>query len=238
MRNEAGWFMKVAWNLALQCGESHREMAELFFACYKVYTCSPVPRPHPQRRKGSQTTPPKEERVPDQTPKRGTSSSSSLLPPALSPPGDRPGCAGEEEDVPADVCRCSSPRSQRHFQQPGQGERNTCLPLSLSPSPPLSLSPSLPLSLSPSLTLPPILIFHILQISILEKVLSHVSECRSICQQIGTRTNDPDDPTHSILCMYEFEAKHWLGRSDAETVLEHLTSQPSPEPKTFEIIAG
>ena len=151
MRNEAGWFMKVAWNLALQCGESHREMAELFFACYKVYTCSPVPRPHPQRRKGSQTTPPKEERVPDQTPKRGTSSSSSLLPPALSPPGDRPGCAGEEEDVPADVCRCSSPRSQRHFQQPGQGERNTCLPLSLSPSPlspSLSLSPSLPLSLS------------------------------------------------------------------------------------------
>ena len=34
--DEAGWFMKVAWNLALQCGENHREMADLFSACYKV----------------------------------------------------------------------------------------------------------------------------------------------------------------------------------------------------------
>lgn len=36
-RDEAGWFMKVAWNLALQCGDSYREMGDLFTACFKVY---------------------------------------------------------------------------------------------------------------------------------------------------------------------------------------------------------
>ena len=35
-REEAGWFMKVAWNLALQCGENYREMGDLFSACHKV----------------------------------------------------------------------------------------------------------------------------------------------------------------------------------------------------------
>ena len=78
----------------------------------------------------------------------------------------------------------------------------------------------------------------LLQATILEQVLVHVSECHSICQQIGTRTNDPGDPTASILCMYEYEAKHWLGRSDSETILDQLTSQPCPDPKTFETLAG
>ena len=74
--------------------------------------------------------------------------------------------------------------------------------------------------------------------AILEQVLNHVSECRSICQQIGTRTNDPNDPTTSILCMYEYEAKHQLGHPDSQSVLDQLTSHPSPDPKTFETIAG
>ena len=66
----------------------------------------------------------------------------------------------------------------------------------------------------------------------------HVSECHSICQQIGTRTSDLSDPTVSILCLYEFEAKHGLGRSDSDSVLERLSSLPDPDPKTFETIAG
>ena len=74
--------------------------------------------------------------------------------------------------------------------------------------------------------------------SILEQVLEHVSECHSICRQIGIRTNDPTDPTTSILAMYEYEAKHGLGRSDSDSILERLSVQPNPDPKTFEAIAG
>ena len=74
--------------------------------------------------------------------------------------------------------------------------------------------------------------------SILEQVLEHVSECHSICRQIGIRTNDPADPTTSILAMYEYEAKHGLGRSDSDSILERLSVQPNPDPKTFEAIAG
>jgi tetratricopeptide (TPR) repeat protein len=35
-RDEADWFMKMAWNLALQCGDNYREMGDLFSACYKL----------------------------------------------------------------------------------------------------------------------------------------------------------------------------------------------------------
>ena len=35
-RDEADWFMKMAWNLALQCGDNYKEMGDLFSACYKV----------------------------------------------------------------------------------------------------------------------------------------------------------------------------------------------------------
>ena len=35
---EASWFMKVAWNLGLQCGDCHQEMVSLFTACYKLST--------------------------------------------------------------------------------------------------------------------------------------------------------------------------------------------------------
>ena len=78
----------------------------------------------------------------------------------------------------------------------------------------------------------------LLQAAVLEEVLEHVSECHSICQLIGTRTNDPSDPTTSILCMYEFEAKHTLGRSDSHSILERLSAMANPDPKTFETIAG
>ena len=33
---EAVWFMKIAWNLALQCGEHYHEMSQLFTACHQV----------------------------------------------------------------------------------------------------------------------------------------------------------------------------------------------------------
>lgn len=33
---EAVWFMKTAWNLALQCGENYHEMSQLFTACHQV----------------------------------------------------------------------------------------------------------------------------------------------------------------------------------------------------------
>ena len=35
-QNEAGWFLKIAWNLALQCGENYQEMANFFIACYEL----------------------------------------------------------------------------------------------------------------------------------------------------------------------------------------------------------
>lgn len=50
-RDEAGWFMKISWNLALQCGENYREMGDLFIACYKVscllLVVSVIPSPSP-----------------------------------------------------------------------------------------------------------------------------------------------------------------------------------------------
>jgi len=33
---EAAWFMKIAWNLALQCGEHYHEMGQLFSMCHQV----------------------------------------------------------------------------------------------------------------------------------------------------------------------------------------------------------
>ena len=35
-QNEAGWFLKIAWNLALQCGENYQEMSSFFTACYEL----------------------------------------------------------------------------------------------------------------------------------------------------------------------------------------------------------
>ena len=33
---EATWFMKIAWNLALQCGEHYHEMGQLFSMSHQV----------------------------------------------------------------------------------------------------------------------------------------------------------------------------------------------------------
>ena len=49
---------------------------------------------------------------------------------------------------------------------------------------------------------------------------------------------DPSDPTHSLLALYEFEAKLKLGHQDLDNVLEQITTLPSVEPKTFETIAA
>ena len=35
-QNEAGWFLKIAWNLALQCDDSYQEMSNFFTACYEL----------------------------------------------------------------------------------------------------------------------------------------------------------------------------------------------------------
>ena len=35
-QNEAGWFLKIAWNLALQCGENYQEMSDFFISCYEL----------------------------------------------------------------------------------------------------------------------------------------------------------------------------------------------------------
>lgn len=36
LQAEVTWFTKVAWNVALLCGEPCQEMYQLFLACYKV----------------------------------------------------------------------------------------------------------------------------------------------------------------------------------------------------------
>ena len=37
---EAAWFLKVAWNLALQCEDNYyQEMREFFAACYSLSEC-------------------------------------------------------------------------------------------------------------------------------------------------------------------------------------------------------
>ena len=35
-QKEANWLLKVAWNLALQCQQNHREMADFFIICYEL----------------------------------------------------------------------------------------------------------------------------------------------------------------------------------------------------------
>ena len=76
------------------------------------------------------------------------------------------------------------------------------------------------------------------QISALEAVLEHVSECRTVCQQLEGGVADSSDPTFSLLALYEFEAKLHLGHPDLEGVLERVSSMSLTEPKTFETIAG
>lgn len=113
-------------------------------------------------------------------------------------------------------CSCQAPPGQRHLRHYREGRTLAYRPLRF----PYQLWKSY------------------FQVPILEQVLVHVSECRSISQQIGTRANDPSDPTMSILCLYEYEARHSLGQPDSDTVLDQLASQPSPDPKMFETIAG
>jgi len=69
-------------------------------------------------------------------------------------------------------------------------------------------------------------------------VLEHISECRTVCQQLDGGVADSSDPTFSLLALYEFEAKLHLGHPDLEGVLEKISSTSLTEPKTFETIAG
>ncbi|CAI8021547.1 Testis-expressed protein 11 [Geodia barretti] len=68
--------------------------------------------------------------------------------------------------------------------------------------------------------------------------LHQARETTDFQDKIGIRTSDPTDPTTSILSMYEYEAKHGLGRSDSDSALERLSALPNPDPKTFEAIAA
>ena len=38
-QKEAAWFLKVAWNLALQCGDNYQQMREFYIACYVLSEC-------------------------------------------------------------------------------------------------------------------------------------------------------------------------------------------------------
>ena len=40
-QNEANWLLKVAWNMALQCNNHHKEMAEFFLICYQLSSYLP-----------------------------------------------------------------------------------------------------------------------------------------------------------------------------------------------------
>ncbi len=72
-----------------------------------------------------------------------------------------------------------------------------------------------------------------------ESVLENIESCRSVCCQMGMGgVRDPSDPTHSLLALYEFEAKLKLGHQDLDNILEQITKLPSVEPKTFETIAA
>ena len=35
-QKEAAWFLKVAWNLALQCEDNYQQMREFYVACYSL----------------------------------------------------------------------------------------------------------------------------------------------------------------------------------------------------------
>ena len=50
--------------------------------------------------------------------------------------------------------------------------------------------------------------------------------------------SDTADPTHSLLALYEFEAKLKLGHHDLDNVLEQIAKLGMVEPKTYETIAA
>ena len=53
-QNEAGWFLKIAWNLALQCGENYQEMSNFFTICHELSSHVPVDSAVLQRQKTCQ----------------------------------------------------------------------------------------------------------------------------------------------------------------------------------------
>lgn len=46
------------------------------------------------------------------------------------------------------------------------------------------------------------------------------------------------DPTHSLLVLYEFEAKLALGHQDLDAMVDRVAKIPGVEPKTFETLAA
>ncbi len=38
-QKEVSWFLKVAWNLALQCEDNYQQMREFYVTCYSLSEC-------------------------------------------------------------------------------------------------------------------------------------------------------------------------------------------------------
>ena len=53
-QKEAGWFLKIAWNLALQCGDNYNKMRDLYIACCSMCECLIVEPSVLQRQKTCQ----------------------------------------------------------------------------------------------------------------------------------------------------------------------------------------
>lgn len=38
-QKEAAWFLKVAWNLALQCEDNYQQMRDFYISCFSLSEC-------------------------------------------------------------------------------------------------------------------------------------------------------------------------------------------------------
>ena len=68
-------------------------------------------------------------------------------------------------------------------------------------------------------------------------MLDHVSKCRGLYKQLGL-SSVANDPTPSLIALYEFEAKLELGHNDIDSMLAHISTQPSLDTQTLETMAS